>query len=394
MEHKALKILGGVIISGLILLMAYLTLAPISSKNNIYRDIQSAVFNNDISKVASLLSKNSIDLNNESLFMDLPLFVAVDKGNYEMVELLVDNGADINKQVLRSYSNVLELAILNSPEMIDTLIDRGYKINTKNSRGDNALTFALKFNCNINTVKSLIEHGIDLKFRDDYNTNYLHFAAQAGSKEIYDYLLTFLTDAEKEKNIDNETVLHFAASSDSVDMFKNLLSKGFNINEKDKYGRTVLHKFKSKKMLKFLLDEVSLDVNERTTQGDTPIFRVLEIDDEDERMECMKFVIDKGWDIHTQTNVGTSLIHKAASMGDYECIKLLIDNGIDVNVCDSSNVSALHIAASLPEMEDTPKIVRLLLDSGANKTIRDSNGMTPLAIAVSYGNEEIINLLK
>ena len=49
-----------------------------------------------------------------------------------------------------------------------------------------------------------------------------------------------------QRNIDNETVLHFA-SSDSVDMFKNLLSKGFNINEKDKYGRTVLHKFKSKK---------------------------------------------------------------------------------------------------------------------------------------------------
>ena len=46
-------------------LMAYLTLAPISSKNNIYRDIQSAVFNNDISKV--VLLKNSIDLNNESL---------------------------------------------------------------------------------------------------------------------------------------------------------------------------------------------------------------------------------------------------------------------------------------------------------------------------------------
>jgi ankyrin repeat protein len=344
--------------------------------------------------VDSLLSQNSIDLNDENLFSDLPLFVAVDKGYGEMVDLLVDKGADINIQVLNSYSNVLEFAILNSPKMVDKIIEKGYNINTKNYSGCNALIFALKFNNNINVVKSLIDHGIDKNYTDDYNTNYLHFAAGSGSKEVYDYLLTVLPGEEQEKTIDNETMIHFAATSGNLGFFKYMLTRGFSINEKDKYGRSVIHFSKSEDILEYILDEFSFDVNEKDDQGMTPLFSVFKINDKEERIKSLSLLIEKGADVNTQTKAGTSPIHEAASIGDYDCVKLLIDNGIDVNVRDSLNSTALHVLAGSKNIEEHPKVVKLLLDSGADKTIRYNNSMTPLDIAQRVNNNEIIDLLK
>ena len=395
MGNKFLRIFGGVIIIGVVLYMAYLALTPTrSGKSDIYKNIQSAVINNEISRVNSLLTKNDIDLNDESLFIDLPLFVAVDKGYGEMIDLLIDKGANINKQVINSYSNVLELAILNSPDMLDKLIDKGYKINTKNSRGDNALVFALKFNNNLDIIKTLIEHGIDKQYTDDYNTNYLHYAAKAGSIEVYEYLLSILPEEEHKKTIDNESVIHFASSSGDLGFFKHIINRGFDVNEKDKYGRSVLHYFKSVAILEFLLNELSFDINEKDVQGRTPIFSVFEITDKDERIKSLSLFIKKGVDVNVQTNEGTSPIHEAAFIGDYDSVKLLIDNGIDVNVRDSLNTTALHVLAGSKNVEEHPKVVKLLLDSGANKTIRNNDEKIPLDIAASVNNKEIINLLK
>lgn len=394
MQNKLLKVFGVIIVIGVFLFMAYLFFTPANNMNDIYKELQRAVINNDIDKVDSILSKNSINLNDEDLFIDLPLFVAVDKEYEQMIDLLIEKGADINKQIVNSYSNVLELAILNSPEMIGKLIDKGYNINTVNSRGDNALVFVLKFNNDLNIIKTLIEHGIDKHFTDTYGKNYLHYAAESGDIDVYEYLLKIIPEEEHKKTIDDESVIHFASSSGNIEFFKYILNRGFNVNEKDKYGRTVLHFCKSEAICNFLLEKFSFDVNEKDVQGRTPVFSVFQIYDKEERLKCLSLLIKKGADVKVQATDGTSLLHEAAFAGDYDCAKLLIDNGIDVNVRDSQNSTALHVVASSNNIEEHPKVAKLLLDSGADKTIKNNNGQIPLDIAASVNNKKIIDLLK
>lgn len=402
MKNKKLKISEKLTAICLVLFFAFLMIISLTnSEDNISKKIQSAVINNEISKVDSILSQNTIDLNDEELFEELPLFVAVGKGYVEMLDLLIDKGANINEQVysvytnervLLPYTNALEVAILKSPKMIDRVIEKGYIIDPKSYK--NPLLFALKYNSNIEVVKSLIKHGIYKDYTDDYNANYLHYAAQSGSKEVYDYLLTVLPEKEKEKTKFNETMIHFAASSGNLEFFKYILSRGFTVDEKVRNGQSILHFVGSEAILKYILDEFSFDVNERDDLGRSAIFSIFMIEDKEERKKVLRLLIESGADINAQTVSGASPIHEAAALGDYECVKLLIDNGIDVNVSGTSNHTALHILAGSNNTQDHPKIVKLLLDSGADKTIMYNNSMTALEIAKRANNKEIIDLLK
>ena len=82
-------------------------------------------------------------------------------------------------------------------------------------------------------------------------------------------------------------------------------------------------------------------------------------------------------------------IHSAVGGGDVEAVKEFLAAGADVNVKDKRRFTPLHWASISGHKE----AVELLIDNGADVNAMRGGGGTPLSYAASWGHEEIVELL-
>jgi ankyrin repeat protein len=149
----------------------------------------------------------------------------------------------------------------------------------------------------------------------------------------------------------SETEIAFvnAAYKGSIEEVKQHLDAGTDVNAKDKYGRTPLHR--------------------AALKG---------------HMEIVELLIANRADVNTMTNTGFTPLHVAALKGHMEIAELLIAKGADVNAKENEKGNRwrtpLHYAAIRGEKE----IVELLISRGANVNAKTDDGVTPLDWAISH----------
>ncbi|MFL0195668.1 ankyrin repeat domain-containing protein [Clostridium sp. WILCCON 0269] len=138
---------------------------------------------------------------------------------FEVIELLINNGADINSH--ESYLKETPLhricaRIKPKIDVVQLLLDRGAKVNAENISGKTPI-FYCSFSYSVELLNLLVvKYGADIKHTDKYNNTLLHD----------DYL-----------NNNTETF---------EDFLKVLISLGFNINSKNNAGHTPLYMCKNK----------------------------------------------------------------------------------------------------------------------------------------------------
>lgn len=136
-----------------------------------------------------------------------PLYVASKYGHVNIVQLLIQHGADINIQTLDERSTPLHIAIKNGKrDVVRELLTHNPNLTLRNYRGDTPLHFASLTMRSVDTFKELINHGAHIN----------------------------------EKNNDGWTCLHWASRNGHVDIVRELVGK-VNINETTNNGETALH---------------------------------------------------------------------------------------------------------------------------------------------------------
>ena len=220
----------------------------------------------------------------------------------------------------------------------------------------------------------------------------IHDAAYKGNIEVVKQHLAAGADvnAKNKSGLDvGMTLLHYAAGEGHKEITDLLLTNGANINAKNDWGETPLHRADNKEIAELLITK-GADVNAKNNRGGTPLHSTA-------NKEIAELLIAEGADVNAKgnRNGGTPLSY-AAGYGHKEVAEMLIAEGADVNAKDKNGGrTPLHNASDSGHKE----IAALLITAGANLNAMDDNDRTPLDATNKYDwvdikRTEIADLLR
>ncbi|XP_063417526.1 uncharacterized protein LOC134700086 [Mytilus trossulus] len=139
-------------------------------------------------------------------------------------------------------------ASTGNTEMVQLLIDNGIEINFQNKDGSTIL-FDATLKGKTDIVHWLIDKGIDINVMDTDGSTALHIAASKGNTEIVQLLIDNGIEINAQ-NKDGNTALHLAVERQSDVMTTLLLNRGCNPNIQNIYEQTPMDKPTSNKKLR------------------------------------------------------------------------------------------------------------------------------------------------
>ena len=179
------------------------------------------------------------------------------------------------------------------------------------------------------------------------------------------------------------TALHWAVTSNNLEMVRLLLSKGASLKVRDNEGQSVLHtavRTNNRELLAVLLHNggSSADfINQKTVEGRTPLHLAVRND----QPEMVTLLLEEGADVKITDGQGWSCLHLAVIRGHSDCVVSLLHQGVDVDQL-TRGWTSLHLA-SLTQRED---ILSLLINAGASTSLTNGQGKTALDIARDSDN--------
>jgi hypothetical protein len=162
-----------------------------------------AAFDDDVPQIRELLRRGA-DVN-QSENGTTALELAVGHGNLELVRLLLQSGASVNRSNESGMTILFWLNRSDEHELLQLLLRAGAEVNHRNAEGNTALMYAA--------------------FSDD--GEYIRILLDAGA----------LIDLQ---NADGETALMVAAHNDNRETVKVLLAAGANVNLRNVHGQDAM----------------------------------------------------------------------------------------------------------------------------------------------------------
>lgn len=304
-------------------------------------DIFEAIENNDIEKFKLLLNKiNSKNINIRDENGMTLLHISCLKNNFEITELLLKNGADVNAEN-NKYETPLHLitaSIIDGAMITELLIKNGADINAKNNFGYTSLHISCLKNY-LEKTKRLIDYGADVNIKDDYQEN---------------------------------TPLHFSCHKTNYEITELLIKNGANVNSQNRKLETPLYRLcliSCYKLSELVLPSGSEDI----ADGKITFIQNGNID---------------------QTVTYYYLYGNLYNSNFYKISQLLMKNGADINLKEENGITVLHEEArSLCELCDNNDRIDYILQNSTNIDVIDNNGLTPLHYSCRYGLHKKIKRL-
>ena len=145
-------------------------------------------------------------------------FISIIKGYKKPSEQLL---AYINKKNSKGYNALLYSAFRGNLEIFNKLMENGADISITNSSGLNALHLAAQGNFP-NIIIFLIEkYGFDINSKDNKGNSALHWAVYSNSVQTVDYLIYYNIDINIRDN-DDDTALQIAIRKNNQNLVKKL----------------------------------------------------------------------------------------------------------------------------------------------------------------------------
>lgn len=283
------------------------------------------------------------------------------KGHFEVVHLLLENGANIDAKNNIGCTPIY-LAIDGLQRRIcHLLIEWGCDMHCKNHKKQTPLESIKNYEFK-SYLAALYEHYLDIVpkiMNGDYEVLANALKDHATGINAFCSL--------RSRCINGSTLLHTASYFGYLDIVKDLLHLGVEIDLRDYKGATPLHRANNLQTIQVLLDN-NANINAEDEEGNTPLH--VKCYGETERpseLECIEFLLAKEAVITKRNKRGLLPIHCCAMQGRIDVMELMrrfdpTDTTVETlnSEVDRSAPSLLHLAIA----NDFIDCAEWLLNSG------------------------------
>ncbi|KAG8157059.1 hypothetical protein KVR01_013049 [Diaporthe batatas] len=368
-----------------------------------------------------------------------PLWWAASRGMSEVVQVLIDAGANPDQEETFSGLKPLhEAASKNHPEVIKVLLGSGVDPLTKKTKehpgnwcgnapcstGHTPLMYACR-NGHLEALEAFLPF-----LKDEESVHQaLAWSAERGRHDLVHRILQH-PGVDINRKVNDATPLFLASHWAQIKTMKLLLNEGADPTIRCEYydeftgsggsgqARRLMRQFRFR----------NGEDDQSRVWGFTALYSALEgfrrrmkpEGEAEELKSLLDLFVDKGADIHDRSPSGDSLLHIAASNPVW--LRILVDAGVDTNVANDKGHTALHQLMSVESLSillengqadinrkatsngKTPLLFSLdgyaqpalwLIEHGADCTIVDNDGNGPLHIALQsrHSKPEVIEAL-
>ncbi len=289
------------------------------------------------------------------------LNAAAIKGHKEMVELLLNHGADFARVVRGDAPALTAAARHGHVEIVRLLLERGAKAEQP-VRGDGSAIILGAATGELEILQLLLQSGADVNSRVRGDGTPLISAARRGHVEIVRFLLENGADPNLGSPGD-ETPMHHAANNGNLAIVSLLLNAGADANKTSRGdGSPLMLAIESgNQALVDRLIQAGAGVDESVIGDGSPLITAVRESDE----IAVRNLLNAGADVNKGVRGDGNPLIAAAIGGDLAIAKLLLQSGANVNGKIKGDDTVLINAVR----SNNSELVRLLLESGADANL-------------------------
>ena len=334
-------------------------------KVNTLTELHRCNWGNDSEKAVELVLNDGLDINTPALCNRTPLLWASPSSSGEFIETLIDLGADVNAQRTDDKVTPLILAACwNNYMAIHLLLERGGNalINTQKDIGHSPLVEAARHGfCNV--AELLIEKGSNVNLRNKEGKTPLYFAVENKDEQLIRLLLKNKADVSmRYKDFNSTERISLVRGKDGgepawhyVLVNKHVLglflkkTQGGSLDVAD-FGAILRSGWGKDPPVGVTFDKIihESDALLQEISGDTVL-----------HISCMKkdqpdvidLLVQSGADVNAQAVDGFTPLHIAAIYGNLRIVRKLVDLDADVNITTTNGKNAAEVAHLFEESE-------------------------------------------
>ncbi len=343
----------------------------------------------DLETVRLLLDDNPAWLHTVGSHGRTMLWEAAYRGKLEMVQFLLERGADIHLPGCHLSQHGIEITPYcvarheGRDAVADYLLTQGAEVDIHSAAYlQDYDTVRAHLDRDANLANSGYLQSVMLpsgqsdtfEYRETAWTTPLCYAIIGGNVAIVELLISRGAIIEPY----SEILLDNAVGEDRVEITKMLLENGA---DPSKAPRILDDGSEMRQLLK-AHGVPSKDINAQNHMGWPPLVYVSR-GDKGEHPEDVLRLLELGADINVQNHKGQTALHCAAKAGFLKVIHLLIEKGVTIDAVDNKGETALFeaIRSTIKSGEKQRTAIEALLVEGADPNVKNSRGQTPLQVA-------------